>query len=129
VDLAQAPVLDPTAFDETREFLGDEAEELIRGLVESFRGRMPEMLQSLRRAIASGERRQLEMVAHTLKGLSGTLGARRVQALCQSLETRATQASPSDLTPMLDRLEEECARANTALSAAHPQAVAGAGDP
>lgn len=119
-DFEQAEILDPTAFDEAREFLGEEAADVIGGVIESFRRRTPEMLHTLRQAVAAGERPQLELVAHTLKGLSGTVGARRVQALCERLENNARDGALNDTSPVLDRLEEEFVRVDTALSDGGP---------
>ena len=116
VDLEQAAILDPTAFDEAREFLGDEADEVIGGVIDSFQRRTPEMLQTLRRTLAGGDHTQLPLVVHTLKGLSGTVGARRIQALCERLEADARSGAFTDMAPVLDRLEEELAQANTALA-------------
>jgi len=116
-DMASQPVLDRSAFDEAREFLGDEADEVIGGVIESFRRKTPAMLQTLRQALAGNETPQLHMVAHTLKGLSGTVGARRMQALCESIETDAGNRALENMAPMLDQLEEEFARADAALAA------------
>jgi CheY-like chemotaxis protein len=71
------PILDVTAFDEAREFLGEEADEVIGRVVGSFRANTPTMLASVRDACAKGDAAQLHMSAsHDCKGLSGTVGAR-----------------------------------------------------
>ena len=115
-DLDALSVLDTKALDEAREFLGEEAGEVIGRLVESFRRGTPEMLKALRQACAGGVCAQVQATAHTLKGLGGTVGARRVQALCESLETAARAGSVHGLAPMLDRLEHEFALADDALT-------------
>jgi len=117
-DPTQEQPLDPTALDETRTFLGAEADEVIGGLIEAFQRRTPEMLQTMRLTLTNGDRSQLQMAAHTLKGLSGTVGARRVQALCARLEKSAGDDTPSDLLRLLDRLEDEFVRTLAALAAA-----------
>ena len=116
VDLEQEQILDPTAFDEAREFLGEEAAEVIGGVIEAFQRRTPEMLQAMRQALTGGDRQNLLLAAHTLKGFSGTVGARRIQTLCARLETSAGDAAASDMFPLLDRLDEEFARAQAALA-------------
>ena len=78
------------------------------------------MLQTLRQALANNETPQLHMVAHTLKGLSGTVGARRMQALCESIEITAGRGVVGNVAPMLDQLGEEFARADAALAASAP---------
>ncbi len=110
------PIVDPTAFDEARLFLKEEAAEVIGELVDSFRRRTPETLQVLRQATGTGDRAQLKLTAHTLKGLSGTVGARRVQVLSAWLERHAPDGALSDVPPVLDQLEEELARADVLLA-------------
>jgi HPt (histidine-containing phosphotransfer) domain-containing protein len=117
-ELDALPVLDATAFDEAREFLGDEADEVIGNLIESFRSGSPQMLLALRDANASAEPARLRSTAHTLKGLSGTVGARRVQALCEWLEAAARAGTVTDSTLAPDRLEIELGRADGALARA-----------
>src|SRR5262249_43156503 len=95
-------VLDPTAFDEAREFLGEEADSVIGGLIESFQRRTPEMLAELRSAVANGDGAAVRLVAHTLKGFAGTVGARRIQTLCPSLEKSAENAPPEEVLRLID---------------------------
>ena len=110
------PILDVTAFDEAREFLGEEADEVIGRVVGSFRANTPTMLASIRDAYAKGDAAQLQMSAHTLKGLSGTVGARRVQALCQQLESAGRAGSVDDHAATIDRLARELALADEAFA-------------
>ena len=124
-DLDAQQIVDPHAFDETRAFLGEEADEVIGQVVESFQRRTPEMLQTLRDAVADAEGGQVVMVAHTLKGLSGTVGARRIQSLCEVIETTARNGGLVDVAPLVDRLEEEFSLAHTALAAGSEASSAG----
>jgi HPt (histidine-containing phosphotransfer) domain-containing protein len=103
-------------FDEAREFLAEEADEVIGRLVESFRAKAPEMFSDLRRAAGDGDRQHVRFVAHTLKGLSGTVGARRVEALCAELEAGAAREPAPDATATLGRLAEELEAARSALA-------------
>ena len=121
-------ILDPTAFAEAREFLGEEADAVIGGVIESFQRRTPEMLQAMREALAGGERPKLRLVAHTLKGFSGTVGARRIQTLSGSLEKSAGDAALTELLPLLDRLDDEFALVHAALARDSAAQVAGSTD-
>ena len=118
------PIRDPTTFEEAREFLGAEAAEVIGGVITSFRRGTPEMLATMRDACVGGEPAGVRSAAHTLKGLSGTVGARRVQALCTRVEAAARAGSLAALTPVLDRLESEFRLADDALAQAAPAGAA-----
>ena len=115
-DIDALAILDATAFDETRQFLGEDAPDVIGRVVESFRRGAPGMLTALRDALAGGTHADVQFTAHTLKGLSATVGARRVQALCAALETAARAGSLDDMPSTLDRLERELTLADDALA-------------
>jgi signal transduction histidine kinase/DNA-binding response OmpR family regulator len=124
----QQVILDPSAFDEAREFLAEEADEVIGKLVESFRAKTPDMVGDLRRAAAEGDAQHVRLVAHTLKGLSGTVGARRVQALCAQLEAAAKAEHSFDSSAALNRLEAELEAVCEALAATLPAVPQSAGE-
>ena len=115
VDLDGRAILDPSAFDETREFLREEADDLIANLLSAFQERTPGMIADMREAVGRGDYKQLRYLAHTLKGLSGTIGARRVQALSEQLEASAIRDALNAAPSMLGRLEEEFAMVTAAL--------------
>jgi HPt (histidine-containing phosphotransfer) domain-containing protein len=108
-------VLDATAFAEIRAFLGEEADEVIRGLVESFRRRAPETIVRMREAAGRGDAEPLVELAHALKGLGGTIGARRVEATCAALETHGRGGALDGAASLVDRLEDEVAELERAL--------------
>jgi HPt (histidine-containing phosphotransfer) domain-containing protein len=114
------PIIDPTAFDEARQFLGDEAAEVIGGVIDSFRRKTPQTLAAIRAAHANADAAGLRTAAHTLKGLSGTVGARRVEALCRSIEAAARDGSLAELA-VFDRLEREFELADGALASTTPE--------
>ena len=123
-DIAGQVVVDPSAFDEIREFLGDDAEPMIKRLLDAFRHEAPDTIGNMRRALANEDHQTLRTAAHTLKGLSGTIGARRTQAVCGQLEAGAGLDSISALARLIDRLGEETEFALAELGiAAEPVAL------
>ncbi len=60
-------------------------------ILHNFAGRLPDTLDRMERAAATGDTRNLARLAHGLKGSSATLGANRFAALCGDLERRAHQ--------------------------------------
>jgi HPt (histidine-containing phosphotransfer) domain-containing protein len=117
VDVDGQAILDPSVFDEARQFLAEEADEVIGRLLESFHAKTPDMVSDLRRAAEKRDCQNVRFIAHTLKGLSGTVGARRVQALCAEIEASAASEPNRDTTPTVSRLEAELVAARRALSA------------
>ncbi|MBK8251356.1 MAG: response regulator [Polyangiaceae bacterium] len=79
------PDLDLVAFGAVRELLSSQPGEL-RAMVESYLDAASEHLRSIQAALDSKDARTLEMEAHSFKGVSGQLGARRVMAVAARLE-------------------------------------------
>jgi two-component system, sensor histidine kinase and response regulator len=59
--------------------LGDES--LIQELIDNFVDETPDQLEALREAIANHDTFQLRHILHRLRGTSGTMSAKRIQAL------------------------------------------------
>jgi PAS domain S-box-containing protein len=77
----------------------------------------PVQLQRMAAAVAAGDRAQLRLAAHTLKGSSTNLGARPLAALCLELEKRAQDpAAPLD-SNLLKPVTAEFERVQAALEA------------
>ena len=110
-------VLDDHAFDELREFLGAEAGEVIEGMLDSFRSRSPEMILAMRTAVDREDADVLRRTAHTLKGLGATIGARRVAAVCEDLESIGRSAAWPNAPALLGRLQQEIVAVDRALAA------------
>jgi CheY-like chemotaxis protein/HPt (histidine-containing phosphotransfer) domain-containing protein len=111
-----AAAVDPEALERIRALGRAAGRDLLRQLVETFSSRPH--LEELREAMAAGDRKSLELRAHSLKGSAGTLGAQRLADLCAELEHGARSASPEPFVPQIDALEEEYRRVLAELQAA-----------
>lgn len=78
-----------TSADECAAFLskaGERQARFLRALIPVFLAECPELLGSIRQAIAAGNAVALRHAAHTLKGSLGFFGGKRVIDLAQQLE-------------------------------------------
>ncbi len=64
----------------------DEDDELLAGLLRSFRGRAPTTLHALREAALAQDATAVEQLAHTLKGAALNVGADGLGAICAQVE-------------------------------------------
>jgi len=71
--------------------------------------------QKLDAALAAGDRNQLNRLAHTLKGTSGTLGMPAVYAAALALERADPAASPEQLAALLNQLKAEEERVRVSI--------------
>lgn len=77
---------------------------------------VPNMLEAVREAFASGDPDKLRRAAHALKGASSNVGATRVAESARMLETNALSGERTVLGAEVDRLSEEVARALEVLA-------------
>ena len=98
--------------------LQEEGEPDILGeLIKLFLSGVHPQLVALREALEGGHAHSVERIAHTLKGSSGNMGARRMSALCAQLQEVGASGDLSRAAGLLERLEAEFARVRPALEA------------
>lgn len=81
-----AVTLDPSVLAEMRVELDDGDGEFVDSVIEAFLEQSSELVATVERAIAAGDRSQLHLAAHTLKGSARSLGAVRLAVLSERLE-------------------------------------------
>jgi HPt (histidine-containing phosphotransfer) domain-containing protein len=72
-------------------------------------------LAALREAVEGGDAKSVERIAHTLKGSSGNMGAKRMAKICAELQNDGTSGDLRRAAELLGRLEEEFGRVRPAL--------------
>jgi signal transduction histidine kinase/DNA-binding response OmpR family regulator len=108
-------IIDENALKQLRGMLGKRVEELLPNLLESYISDSQVLIQSARESLANLDAEGLRRAAHTLKSTSANFGAWRVSAPCQELESRSKNAQFEGAQALLDQIEREQARAETAL--------------
>ncbi len=93
--------------------------ETVKAVVELFKTEVPQALSDLQAALRASDAVTLSRIAHRLKGSSGTLGLRRVQALCTELEHDTRAKRLDDAGARVDALAQAL-RSALPLLAAHP---------
>jgi two-component system sensor histidine kinase/response regulator len=92
-------------------------QEMLSELSEMFLNGASSALRDLKEAIQSEESPSVERTAHTLKGSSGNMGAKRMAELCAELQDAGTSGDLSCAPELLERLEAEFERVRPALEA------------
>ncbi|MEG4234743.1 response regulator [Microcoleus sp. Pol11C3] len=89
--------------------------------IEIYLETAPELLRGISMALCNADPLALRRSAHSLKSISGTLGAFRLFELCEELEimgrigTNANQPLPDPACALLEQVEAEYQRVETAL--------------
>jgi len=90
--------------------IGREQDGFLDGLVRTFRQDVPSRLDALRAAAASADAHDLALAAHALKSSSGSVGAKRMYAVCAALEQAARAGRVDGAEEAIDQLAAEFRR-------------------
>ncbi|MFN0043222.1 MAG: response regulator [Alphaproteobacteria bacterium] len=96
------PALNPEAFEQLRRDLGPAS------LMQLYDATLPELQTRTAAAKAANEARDLDAlarIAHSLKGVATTIGARRLQAATTALEAAARSGSTHEIARLLESLD------------------------
>jgi CheY-like chemotaxis protein/HPt (histidine-containing phosphotransfer) domain-containing protein len=112
------PPFDPTYLANLHR-LGDlTGQPLVREIVETFLAETPRRLERLREALLRADAKDLNFLAHSLKGSSNQIGAVRIATLSAQLEQKSLAAGTGDLAGLLAELEQEIGRVRPFLEQA-----------
>lgn len=100
-------VLDLETIESLQDLPGSSGRTLMDELCEGFQMLVPERIARVHACLGAGEVEAIAFEAHALKGASGTLGLKRLHALCEEIEAAARSGAQAELSPLVDRLEKE----------------------
>ena len=109
-------VIDREAITKLRQVQREDEPDVVTEVVGLFLSDATRRLVGLRAAVTAGDPSALERAAHTLKGSSGHLGARGMQALCGAIEEQARRGAAVACADLVKELEEELERVRVALA-------------
>ena len=119
---AETEPLDPGVFGSLVE-LGADTPGFLAEIVEEFRLSTGRHVAAMRDAVREGDAEALRFAAHSLRGSSGTIGARGMAMLATCLE-HAPAASRETGWPLIQRLEAEYEAVRRALDGFLPATAA-----
>jgi len=115
--IARPASLDPEALDHLRALQKGSAGDIFGKVVQSYLNTAPQLLQSIREAVARNDAAALRRAAHTLKSSSASLGALVLAALCKDLEAMGRADRIAEAATVLPALLTEGEAVRVALAA------------
>jgi HPt (histidine-containing phosphotransfer) domain-containing protein len=100
----EPPSLDPVAIESLRALEGPDDPDFFANLVAEFLKHADGALVALRVGIERGNAKEVETVAHGLKGSAGNMGALRMHRLCADLQKADETRALRQATPLLESL-------------------------
>ncbi|MGB6301847.1 MAG: response regulator [Rivularia sp. (in: cyanobacteria)] len=114
------PVIDTQILQELKDMAGDDGDEMLAELIDSYLEDAAPKLQEIRRAIDKYDAEYLRNSAHTLRSLSVTIGAVLLARVCTELETIGRSGTTSNTSTLLKQLDTEYQRVKTVLQQHYP---------
>ena len=115
--MTEPDVIDSAALDTLLEMVGGD-KMFLGELIDAYFADTPQLLATMRQALASGDAPALRRSAHALKSNSANFGAFKLAALCRELEELGNAGMLDGVGALLVQVEAEYARVVPALSAA-----------
>ena len=116
-EYAPAKVIDREVINRLRRLTKGSSPDFLPGMIDLFIKDSPARINRMKEALWHDDTDALAQAAHSLKGSSGQVGARRMHALCDLIEERSRAGSMQGATALLLTLEEEFLRVCRALEA------------
>ena len=99
--------IDSAAFDELIQLDSSPEKHLVREIVVSYCALSTKLMLQLRAAVADRDKEEIEVLAHSLKGSSGQVGATLLATLCEQLIHGAAQHDLSNADVLCERAATE----------------------
>ena len=107
VDADPTPALDGAALADLRQLQMPGEPDILQELLDLFQSETPPLLDQIGAAVAADDSEGLMRAAHSLKGSSSNLGARRLAAIGAKLEKLGREGTTTGAAPLVARLEPE----------------------
>lgn len=117
--------INPSAFDQYRELIGDGWQAFVIDLIDSYLQDVPGMLDALRASLAQRDEETFIRTAHTLKSNSRIFGAEKLADLAAELEAGGLNGSKEEVAGSIPVLETTYASVTQALLTFREQLMAG----
>jgi HPt (histidine-containing phosphotransfer) domain-containing protein len=92
---------------EWRMMTGDTYQEFLANIVQQFVQDAGQCIEAVQTAVSSGDAQAMREAAHGLKGISGIVGAKRLEQFAMELENACNQPSCDTLILSLDHIQFE----------------------
>jgi two-component system, sensor histidine kinase and response regulator len=89
---------------------------LYRNLLLKFRQSQAHAAEDIREALAAGDHERAHRIAHTVRGVAGSIGAKEVQAVAATVEARFRDPNPALAEPELSAFEAALGRVVSSIA-------------
>jgi len=113
--MADLPVIDSQAIANLRALDPENGDDFLREIIGIFIDDTPQRIAELDKSLAVGDLATFARAAHSIKGASSNLGASILRATAEQIEHRAREGNLAEVSPMVEAVRLEFARAEVEL--------------
>ncbi len=113
-------VIDADILQDLKDMAGDDADEMMAELIDSYFEDAPPELQGICRALDKDDAESLRNSAHALRSLSITIGALSLAQVCTQLETIGRSGTTFGASTLIKKLDTEYQQVEAALQQHYP---------
>jgi CheY-like chemotaxis protein len=106
-DKTERKIIDEVILADFMEAMGEDANEALAQLLDTFFSNAPELLTGMVKAVNEQDWPKLKWYAHSLKGNSELLGATHLAKICKELDTDLGKGISTDAGSRVNRIEQE----------------------
>lgn len=117
------PLFDPEPLRTLRSLVGDADASLTRDLIRTFISEFAAVIKDMKAAAEAANFDVPRSLAHMWESRSGNIGARRVQVLCNRIQTEIRTGKTTRVSTLVAELEEAYLKTCPLLYEAHPEAA------
>ncbi|AFZ44863.1 multi-sensor hybrid histidine kinase [Halothece sp. PCC 7418] len=110
----ETPALDPKAFQELLNAVGEDDSEIILEILQEFEENLTQLIERILETTEAEDSLALQNAVHTLKGTSATMGALGLRDYCQEIERIIKMGNLPD-SQLIEALKEESKQVEKAL--------------
>jgi HPt (histidine-containing phosphotransfer) domain-containing protein len=107
MDLEDSDILDLNIIQNLKELGGDEDSSFLKEVINLYLDQAPGLINDIRNAVDENNALKLSRAAHSLKGASLNIGAKKFAEVCKILEFKGRDNDMSDLNSELKDLDEK----------------------
>ena len=100
-------LIDPSVLGQYRDVMGDDGDEFVRDIVETFLSDAQKLMRNMAQALEEGDRETFQRAAHTLKTSVATMGAQELSERFKALELNTRSLGLAELDAELAVASEE----------------------
>lgn len=103
--MGEKAIIDPEQLESLRELNEPGEPDLVTELIDIFFSQSPSTITDLKKAVDEGNAKNVEKLAHKLKGSAANLGAEKMRSFCQEMEEKGRTSQLANSKELFESIQ------------------------